>query len=47
MLDNPNVNRVNLNYEDSEPLFTHKFFGFRLYGGGYISEAEPNLASAH
>lgn len=48
LIGNPNVNRINLSYEDSELILAYEFLGFRLYGGGgYIFQAEPNLAPAH
>jgi hypothetical protein len=48
LLDHPNVNRINLSYEDAELLLAYDLLGFRLYGGGgYIFSSEPDLEPAH
>jgi hypothetical protein len=47
LLGNPNIDRVNLSFEDTELLLAYELFGFRLYGGGgYLIRSEPDLDPA-
>lgn len=48
LLGMPNIERVNLSYEDAELLLAYEFLAFRLYGGGgYLYRTEPDLDPAH
>lgn len=47
LLGMPNIERVNLSYEDTELLLAYDLLGFRLYGGGYLIRTEPDLDPAH
>jgi hypothetical protein len=48
VLGNPDIDRVNLSFEDSELLLAYELSGFRLYGGGgYLLRSEPDLDPVH
>ncbi len=50
LLGNPNVERINLSYEDLELLASYEWERFRLYGGGgHLLHSEPQMDpwSAH
>jgi hypothetical protein len=47
LLGMPNIDRVNLSFEDSELLLAYELLGLRLYGGGgYLIRSEPDLDPA-
>ncbi len=48
LLDNPQVARVNLSYEDFEFIGSYEWERARIYGGGgYLLHSEPRLSPAH
>jgi hypothetical protein len=48
ILNNPEVTRINLSYEDIELLASYEWERVRLYGGGgYIIHSEPDLEPWH
>lgn len=48
ILNNPDVTRINLSYEDIALLVSHEWEKLRLYGGGgYLIHSEPDLEREH